>query len=73
MREDTSILHGAVSPKEKTALRLDVQLLKAMRSVREREGIPVTTQLEMAVRDWLTKRGTIAKTGRKRATTRKRP
>ena len=68
-----SILQGAVSPKEKTALRLDIQLLKAMRSVREREGIPVTTQLEMAVRDWLTKRGTIAKSGRKRATTRKRP
>ena len=68
-----SILHGAVSPKEKTALRLDAELLKAMSSVREREGIPVTTQLEMAVRDWLTKRGTIAKAGRKRPVTRKRP
>ena len=68
-----SILHNAVSPKEKTALRLDVQLLKAMRGVREREGIPVTTQLEMAVREWLTKRGTIAKAGRKRGPARKRP
>jgi hypothetical protein len=62
-----------MSPKEKTALRLDVQLLKTMRGIREREGIPVTTQLEMAVRDWLTKRGTNAKSGRKRAVTRKRP
>lgn len=68
-----SILHNAVSPKEKTALRLDVQLLKAMRGVREREGIPVTTQLEMAVREWLTKRGTIVKAGRKRGEARKRP
>ena len=72
-RIDMTILLGAVSPKEKTALRLDLKLLTLMRRVREREGIPVTTQIEMAVRDWLTKRGTIAKSGRKRATTRKRP
>ncbi len=62
-----------MSPKIPTAMRLDSTLLKAMRSVKETEGIPVTAQIEIAVRDWLTKRGTIVKSGRKRAVTRKRP
>jgi hypothetical protein len=56
-----------MSPKETTALRLDVKLLDAMREVKATEGIPVTTQIEFAVREWLTKRGAIAKTERKRA------
>ena len=62
-----------MSPKTSTAMRLDSTLLQAMRDVKATEGIPVTTQIEMAVREWLTKRGTIKKTGRKRAVTRKRP
>jgi hypothetical protein len=61
-----------MSPKETTALRLDIELLTAMRRVKKAEGIPVTTQIEFAVRDWLTARGTIVKTDRKRAATRKR-
>lgn len=68
-----SILSGAMSPKEATALRLDAELLEAMRRVKEQEGIPVTTQIEMAVRDWLKKRGVVVKAERKRAATRKRP
>ena len=46
--------------KETTALRLDRTLLAAMRRVRQTEGVPVTTQIEMAVRAWLEKRGTLA-------------
>jgi hypothetical protein len=61
-----------MSSKETTALRLDIELLTAMRRVKEAEGIPVTTQIEFAVRDWLTRRGTLAKTDRKRGATRKR-
>jgi hypothetical protein len=62
-----------MSPKETTALRLDTELLAVMRRVKAEEGIPVTTQIEMAVRQWLTKRGTLSqKTERKRAITRKR-
>jgi hypothetical protein len=45
-----------------------------MRGVRDREGIPVTTQIEMAVREWLRKRGIVVqKAERKRAATRRRP
>lgn len=62
-----------MSPKESTALRLDANLLAAMRAVRDRDGIPVTTQIEMAVREWLKKRGIVAKKSeRKRAGTRAR-
>jgi hypothetical protein len=46
-----------MSPKTTTALRLDDDLLEAMRTVKMTEGIPVTTQIEMAVREWLAKRG----------------
>lgn len=63
-----------MSPKTSTALRLDDALLAAMRQVKETEGIPVTTQIEMAVRKWLKKRRVVVKkTERKRAVTRKRP
>jgi len=63
-----------MSPKESTALRIDVDLLEAMRDVKDAEGIPVTTQIEMAVREWLKQRGIVVKKAdRKRASTRKRP
>jgi hypothetical protein len=42
-----------MSPKESTALRLDTDLLEAMRELKARKGVPVTTQIEMAVREWL--------------------
>lgn len=63
----------AMSPKESTALRIDTDLLEAMRDVKDAEGIPVTTQIEMAVREWLKNRGIVVKKAeRKRAATRKR-
>ena len=65
-----SILVSTMSPKTTTAFRLDKALLEAMRTVKETEGIPVTTQIEMAVRDWLVKRGAI-KLPARRARTRK--
>ena len=70
---DMSSITATMSPKTMTAMRLDNALLAVMRKVKATEGIPLTTQIEMAVREWLTKRGTIKKTGRKRVTARKRP
>ena len=46
-----------MSPKKIAAFRLDTALLEAMRQVRRNDGIPVTTQIEMAVREWLARRG----------------
>lgn len=67
------ILTATMSPKEATALRLNAALLEAMRAVKETEGIPVTTQIELAVREWLKKRGVAVKMERKRAATRTSP
>ncbi|MBM3773287.1 MAG: hypothetical protein FJW27_18755 [Acidimicrobiia bacterium] len=62
-----------MSPKEATALRIDVDLLNAMRDVNERKGIPVTTQIEMAVRAWLAiEHGIRLRTERKRGGAHKR-
>ena len=62
-----------MSPKELTAFRMAPELMKAMRKVKEAEGIPVAVQVDKAVRVWFKKRGvTIAKTGHKRASARKR-
>jgi hypothetical protein len=61
-----------MSPKEPTALRLNSALMNAMRQVKEDEGLPVTTQIEIAVREWLKRRGVSVKSERKQAATRKR-
>ena len=62
-----------MSPKQMISLRLDPNLLNAMRVLKDEEGIPVAVQLEKAAREWLAKRGLKVKSGRKRAATRKRP
>ena len=62
-----------MSPKQFTSFRIDDRLLEAMKEVRNAEGLAVTTQVELAVREWLKKRGVVVKTERKRAATRKRP
>jgi len=63
-----------MSPKELTAFRLDTDLLEALRRVKETDGIPVTTQIEKAVAEWLKRRGVVVKkkTERKRPASRRR-
>ena len=62
-----------MSPKIDTALRLDAELVAAMRRVKEKDGIPITTQIEKAVAEWLKRRGVVVKqTERKRPASRKR-
>jgi hypothetical protein len=62
-----------VSRKEFTAFRMAPELMKAMRAVKVAEGIPVSEQVDRAVRAYLEARGlTVKKTERKRAVTRKR-
>lgn len=55
-----------------TTIRIAPELLEAMRSVKDTEGIPMAVQVDFAVRDWLSKRGTVVKGDRKRVATRKR-
>ena len=61
-----------MSPKAMTTIRLKPDLLEAMRSVKEREGIPMAAQVDFAVRDWLKRRGLEIKTERKRVAARPR-
>ena len=46
-----------MSPKELTAFRMAPELMHAMRTVKDREGIPVAVQIDFAVRAWLKKKG----------------
>jgi len=39
-----------------TALPLDPDVLKAMQDFKDREGVPVTIQIEKAVTEWLGRR-----------------
>lgn len=56
------------------AFRMAPELMRAMRAVKEKDGVPVSEQIDRAVRAWLKARGvTVKKTERKRAVTRKRP
>lgn len=45
--------------KELTALRLDPDLLAALRHVKAREGIPIAVQVDFALRKWLTAKGAL--------------
>ena len=56
-----------MSPKETTAFRLEQGLLDALREIKAREGINVTTQVEFAIRDWLEKKGVHMKPTSRRA------
>lgn len=62
-----------MSPKEMTALRLDPDVLDAMRRFKERDGVPITIQIEKAVTEWLSRRGIVVKKAApRRAVTRRK-
>ncbi len=54
------------TPKTLTGIRINAELLKAARLVRDDEGIPVTVQIEKGLREWLEKRGSLPKKRTKR-------
>jgi hypothetical protein len=62
----------AMTPaKQLTALRLDDDLLQAMRRLQERDGISFSEQMRRALRPWLESKG-VMKAERKRPASRKR-
>jgi hypothetical protein len=44
-------------PKTFTAFRVAPELLEAMRAVKERNGVPMSVQVDFALRAWLKARG----------------
>lgn len=55
-----------------TTFYIDLDLSEALKTVKERDGVPEAEQIRRAVREWFEKRGML-KAERKRAATRKRP
>jgi hypothetical protein len=42
-----------MSPKELTAFRVEADIMDALRRVKERDGVPLSVQLDRALRAWL--------------------
>lgn len=45
--------------KELTAFRMAPDLMAAMRAVKDRDGVPMSVQVDKALRAWLTTRGAL--------------
>ncbi len=61
-----------MAPKEQTAFRIDPETMKALRGIRERDGVGLSEQVRRALKAWIARKG-VKKAGRKRAYTRQRP
>ena len=59
-------------PKAFTAFRVAPELLDAMREIKARDGVPMSVQVDFALRAWLQGRGVRLQSGAKRRPTRKR-
>ena len=46
-----------MSPKELTAFRIDPDVMEGLREVKDRDGIPISVQVDRALRSWLEKKG----------------
>jgi hypothetical protein len=61
-----------MSPKEMTAFRIAPEIMEGLRTVKDRDGVPLSVQVDRALRVWLIEKG-IMKSERKRVVPRKRP
>lgn len=62
-----------MSPKQLTAFRIAPEVMEGLRAVKDRDLIPMSIQVDQALRAWLKLRGIqLERTARKRASTRKR-
>lgn len=50
-----------MSPKEMTAFRIDPEIMEGLRRVKDRDGVPLSVQVDRALRAWLGKKGVAAK------------
>lgn len=61
-----------MSPKTASTFRIDDELLSALRTVKERDGVPISEQVRRALVSWVQSRGVkVTQSERKRAGTRK--
>jgi hypothetical protein len=50
-----------MSPKELTAFRIHPELMEGLRHIKERDGVPLSVQVERALRTWLELKGVALK------------
>ncbi len=60
-----------MSPKTASTFRIDDELLKGLREVKERDGVPQSEQIRRAIMMWLESKGVDVNAQGKRAGTRK--
>lgn len=61
-----------MSPKELTAFRIDPQVMEGLRRIKERDGVPLSVQVDRALRAWLTSKSVEAKAAPRRGGARRR-
>lgn len=64
----------AMAPKELTAFRIDPEVMDGLRRIKERDGVPLSVQVDRALRAWLETKDVKfrAETAPRRASTRRR-
>ena len=50
-----------MSPKELTAFRVEADIMEGLRRVKDRDGVPLSVQVDRALRAWLEKKGVTVK------------
>ena len=50
-----------MSPKELTAFRVEADIMEGLRRVKDRDGVPLSVQLDRALRAWLEEKGVTLK------------
>ena len=50
-----------MSPKELTAFRVEADIMKGLRRVKDRDGVPLSVQVDRALRAWLEEKGVTLK------------
>ena len=57
-------IHMDMSPKELTAFRVEADIMEGLRRVKDRDGVPLSVQVDRALRVWLEKKGVSAEEAR---------
>jgi transposase len=50
-----------MSPKELTAFRVEADIMEGLRRVKDRDGVPLSVQVDRALRAWLEEKGVTLK------------
>lgn len=57
-----------MAPKELTAFRIDPEVMAGLRHIKERDGVPLSVQVDRALRAWLESKGAPVTLGAARRT-----